>query len=373
MGGLLATTSDGGTSPPIADAALEFPFYDINGDQEVTRDELFTVLNRLDMKWTREKSNTLFNAIDSNRDNRICLKEFTAWVFKEQSIAKKTSSPCPAATLPSDPKVALPRPLNNTKLASPRPEKSTKLSSPRPENSTKLASPRPEKRNADFVAKLASPRPETSTKVASPRPENATKVASPRPETNAFEDLSSTWFDRIPVEQLPRRIADAVLQVAYVAGVWAVARSKGDEAERRMANRLALCHVELSKDNKMSPGTLTQLQDLAQSCSLLMVAEARGDKQEEEHSMQRIKKCLKPKPHEFTKSLWHNLFNLFHTAGRFACAVEAGDRQMRDQEQDNFRELATAIAAGVKYNRGDIQEKIISWDNSASGQAFAAR
>jgi len=250
----------------------EFGEIDVDCNKEISKDELFLFLHKLDESWTADKVGTLFCAIDANKNGKIEVQEFLNWIFTEGEAGKGKQ----------------------------------------------------------------------------------------------FMQAASSWYNRAAMQELPRKLSDHIQHLAYVAGVWANEKMKDDACASRVFCELELCHAELTKHSGLSPGTITQIQDLAQAISLLVVAERRANGKGAQLADKMIKNSLTPLPHEITKELWHNLYNLFFAAARFGCAVEAGNRLDKDKEMEAFRRAANASTAGTDFTPQQLESKILEWDSARS-------
>jgi hypothetical protein len=68
----------------------KFADADVNGDGSISKSELRDVFRQLDPSWTRPaKMEALFDAIDTNDDNRIDLIEFVDWMFGKNKDVQK--------------------------------------------------------------------------------------------------------------------------------------------------------------------------------------------------------------------------------------------------------------------------------------------
>lgn len=269
MGGSISISS---RSKAEKDSSLdEFTEIDLDRNKEISKDELFAFLHKLDPVWTHEKVSTLFSAIDANKNGTIEVQEFVNWIFAEGEAGRRRGQ---------------------------------------------------------------------------------------------FVQAANNWYDRAAMKELPRKLSDHIQHLAYVAAVWANEKLKGDSFASRVFCELEFCHAELTKDAGLSPGTITQVQDLAQACSLLVVAERRAKGKGAHLADKMIKKTLTPLPHELTEDLWHNMYDLFFAAARFAAATDMGNRLEKEKDLEAFRKAASDMTAGNEFTTQQIEVKILEWDSA---------
>lgn len=59
----------------------DFKKFDLNGDNQISVDELNTVMHSLDQNWTAEHGAKIFKAIDTDKSGSLSIDELIAWVF----------------------------------------------------------------------------------------------------------------------------------------------------------------------------------------------------------------------------------------------------------------------------------------------------
>eukprot|EP00928_Gymnodinium_smaydae_P041693 TRINITY_DN2817_c0_g2_i1.p1 TRINITY_DN2817_c0_g2~~TRINITY_DN2817_c0_g2_i1.p1 ORF type:complete len:297 (+),score=51.57 TRINITY_DN2817_c0_g2_i1:56-946(+) len=76
-----------GSPVPGENAVLQkFRSFDKNNDGYITREELGTVLKKLDKSWTDSRIDRLFKVVDLNGDGRLSYEEFVEWAFSPQVV-----------------------------------------------------------------------------------------------------------------------------------------------------------------------------------------------------------------------------------------------------------------------------------------------
>mmetsp|Transcript_53085 Transcript_53085/g.97001 ORF Transcript_53085/g.97001 Transcript_53085/m.97001 type:complete len:294 (+) Transcript_53085:47-928(+) len=68
---------------PHRSLKADFKKFDLDGDNQISLDELNTVMRSLDENWSEEQSLRIFKAIDTDKSGTLSLEELIDWVFVE--------------------------------------------------------------------------------------------------------------------------------------------------------------------------------------------------------------------------------------------------------------------------------------------------
>eukprot|EP00928_Gymnodinium_smaydae_P041692 TRINITY_DN2817_c0_g1_i1.p1 TRINITY_DN2817_c0_g1~~TRINITY_DN2817_c0_g1_i1.p1 ORF type:complete len:318 (+),score=57.42 TRINITY_DN2817_c0_g1_i1:60-956(+) len=79
-----------GSAMPAEKAIIQkFRTFDKNNDGYISREELGTVLKKLDKSWTETRLDRLFKVLDLNGDGRLSYEEFVEWAYSPQVVHTK--------------------------------------------------------------------------------------------------------------------------------------------------------------------------------------------------------------------------------------------------------------------------------------------